>query len=142
MTYLMTLQKLAPWRERNDWEGQVEGEINGYSLCCYTQLMNMDELSDSYKPGDQLDVDVWLERSAEIAVMDDCDTHLSQLSDVLYELTGTVKKISGEIVQLDSVFPLRVELSSDPNIVDSIPDINVDDKVKVVGVMRLDIDRE
>lgn len=139
---IFTIQHLIPWSEFNEYEGQWVGIANNHQLTVYVQMYSGDDWA-LYAPGDLVNVQLWLERDGGVERLDEPVTpQLHQLQGINYEVTGQVVSIAGEQVQLDTVFPLRVDMDWPVRGMDRFPIFGVGDWLKVKGVLRLSLDDE
>lgn len=142
MLYMLTIKKLVPWTEYNEYEGQIEGIVNEINVCCYV-LMSSGKDWLTYAQGDNLNVDLWLERTDNVTVIEpSVATKLQQIAGVNYEVIGTVVSASEENLLLHSIFPLRVDLDISPYMENDLPEIRVGDKICVTGVLKVDLEPE
>jgi hypothetical protein len=136
------IQHIRPWSEFNEYEGQLEGFFGDDWLTVYVQIYSAEEWR-ALVPGNRLEGEVWLERHGVVEVLaGPVAPALTQQRGVNYELIGQVMSIEGEQVQLDSVFPLRVDMDWPVKGREQFPVFGVGDWLKVVGVLRLSLDDE
>ena len=136
------IQNIVRWTDYNEYEGQLEGSFNQYPLTVYVQMYSGNDWA-YYAAGDQVDARLWLERSGTVErIAGPVTPALRQQKEVYYEAIGQVTSIEGEQVQLDSVFPLRVDMDWPVKGREQFPVFGVGDWLKVVGVLRLSLDDE
>lgn len=137
-----TIQRLIPWSEFNEYEGQWEGIANNHQLTVYVQMYSENDWG-LYTPGDQIDVRLWLERDGVVERLDKPATpQLRQQQGINYEVIGQVMSVVGEQVQLDTIFPLRVDMDWPVRDLERFPTFKVGDWLKVKGILRLSLDDE
>ena len=140
MLHTLTIKELTPWSDYNEYEGEIEGVLGGQDICCYV-LMASEEEWQTYTSGDNVTVELWLERNGNITLVDSPTSKtLRQIVGVNYEVTGTVISILEETVLLDSVMPIRVDLDISPCTQSLIPEIHVGDQICVSGVLKVGLD--
>ena len=142
MRYTFTITRLVPWSDLNEYEGQIDGVIDGYQLCCYV-LLPSGEAWRRYNPGDTLEVDLWLERGGHrdsIQIDPSAAPALQQLEGVNYQVSGRVTEIDDEMVILESILPLRVDLDTSSAVRHIIPTIREGDLLRVQGVLKIDLE--
>lgn len=140
MHYTLTIHKLHPWREFNEYEGHLEGVIDGRELCAYV-LMYAERQWNQYAPGDSLPVTLWLERNGPVTILDTpAPPALRQLEGISYEVVGTVSQIDGDSLWLDSVLSLQIDLDPPVASAMSLPAVQVGDQVSIVGVLKVDLE--
>jgi hypothetical protein len=143
MPHTLTIKKLVPWSEYNDYEGHLEGVLDSYDICGYL-LMYSAEDWHKYEPEQIVEVELWLERTGSVTILNSSASPvLQQLEGVNYEVTGTVTDVTGETLLLNSVFPLRVDLDISSDMKSPLPlEISVGDQIHVVGALKVSLDLE
>ncbi|NJL91698.1 MAG: hypothetical protein HC916_19420 [Coleofasciculaceae cyanobacterium SM2_1_6] len=144
MPLQMIIKKLVPWSDLNEYEGQIEGLIDGYKLCCRVIMSGAQEWQE-YSPGDIINADIYLVRCGDVTILDESTLPtLHQIADVSYEVKGIVTHVSGDIILLKSSLPFLLEVNLDisPHMKYSIPEIQVGNQIFVSGVMCMDLDPE
>lgn len=143
MPHTLTIKKLVPWSEYNEYEGHLEGVLDGYDICGYL-LMHSAENWHKYESEQIVEVDLWFERTGSVTILNSSALPaLQQLEGVNYEVTGTVTHVVGETLMLNSVFPLRVDLDISSDMKPPFPlEIRVGDQIHVVGALKVSLDLE
>ncbi len=116
MKYNLTIKKIFPWAGLNEYEGHVEGVIDGLDLCLYVMFCSADDWNTYACEGSTSEVDVWLERTGDFEFLDsEQSPHLQQLETIEYKVVGKVLEVSGENILLDiNDFLLKVDLDQEP----------------------------
>jgi len=143
MPHTLTIKKLVPWSEYNDYEGHLEGVLDGYDICGYLLMYSAEDWY-KYEPEQIVEVELWLECTGSVTILNSsASPALQQLEGVNYEVTGTVTHVAGETLLLNSIFPLRVDLdlSSDMKPLSS-PEIGIGEHIHVVGTLKVNLDLE
>ena len=136
----LTIRALRPWSEFNEYEGEIEGVLDGVPVTTYVVMPSAKHWS-RYAADDEVDVDAWLERSGPVVVEDGSDgVAFDQLDGPKYRVRGVVKELDGEQVVLESVLPIRVDLDLGPHGRDAIPEVSVGDRISVDGTLKVDLD--
>jgi hypothetical protein len=139
MTHTLTVERAVPWAQFNEYEGQIEGRLDGHAVTCKVFLADGDW--SRIKPGDTYEVDARLLRGGEVEVLDaNAPPALTQREGVNYEVVGTVLARDGEDVQLDSVIPLDVDLDLAPFMKRTVPDVAVGDRIRVEGTLEAELE--
>jgi hypothetical protein len=143
MPHTLTIKQLVPWSAYNGHEGHLEGVLDGYDICVYS-LMHSTENWHKYVPEQIVEVDVWLERTGSVTILNaSAPPALQQLAGINYEVTGTVTHVAGETLLLNSVFPLRVDLDISSDMTSPLPlEISVGDQIRVAGALKVSVDLE
>jgi hypothetical protein len=140
MEQTLTIQKLTPWSDYNDYEGEIEGVFHQQQICCYV-FMASGEDWQTYAPNDQITIDLWLERSGTITLVDfSIGAELCQISGSNYEVTGTIQSIAAEEIWLNSVFSMRIDLDLTPAVESLITNLAVGDQIRIVGILKAEIE--
>jgi hypothetical protein len=139
MRHTLTVERAVPWPQFNEYEGQIEGRLDGHAVTCKVFLTDGDW--SRIKPGDAYDVDAKLIRDGDVEVLDaSAPSALTQRDGVNYEVVGTVLARDGEDVALDSVLPLDVDLDLAPFLQRTVPDVAVGDRIRVEGTLEADLE--
>jgi hypothetical protein len=136
MRHSLTVERAVPW-PHNDYEGQIEGRLDGHAVTCKVLLTDGDW--SRLKPGDVYEVDARLTRYGDVEIVDAAPA-LTQRDGVNYEVIGTVLARDEEAVELDSVLRLDVDLDLAPFMRRRVPDVAVGDRIRVEGVLEADLD--
>jgi hypothetical protein len=62
MTYSLRVREVVRWRDFNEFESEVRGELDGHPVTCYVLAAPV-EGWDCYLVGATVEVDAWIERS-------------------------------------------------------------------------------
>jgi hypothetical protein len=148
--YNFTIEKIVPWEEFNEYEGQIQGHIDyagqKINLVGYIQMARQSEW-EKYQPGDVIKVNLLLERIGQIKILDQSTkAELKQIktgSDehgkgVIYQCSGQVTEITAEQLKVKSIFYLIFDLDM------PIPDLNIEnikvgDYVDIEGRLQIEI---
>lgn len=137
----LRVRAMRQW-EFNDYEGEIEGELDNVLIRAYVVVRSAAEW-DQHPPGSVLDVEVWIERSGAVEVLPTDTTPALVERDVAeYDAVGTVEAVDGEEVRLRSVLPLRVDLDLSARTREAVPTLRADDVVRVRGILKVDIHPE
>lgn len=137
MTHTLRVRDVIRWAHLNDYEGVVRGELDGIPVTCYVLAVTAGHWA-SYRPGAAVRVDAWLERCGEVETLPQASqTALTQVDRALYDVTGVVTRQDGELVQVDSALPIRVDL--DPPARSRLPQLQTGDVIRVRGVLKVDL---
>jgi hypothetical protein len=139
MRRTLTVERAVPWTRFNEYEGQIDGRLDGHAVTCHVFLTDGDWTR--VKPGDAYEVEAKLIRDGDVEVLDaSAPPALTQRDGVSYEVVGTVLARDGEQVRLDSVMPLDVDLDLAPFLTRRVPDVAVGDRIRVEGTLEADLD--
>jgi len=139
MTHSLIINNVMPLVQYNEYEGYIEGVIQGRKVCCYVMIYDQADWN-RFKPGVDAVVDIWLERSGPVEkIEDDRAPALIQKREALYIAVGVVQEINGEMVMIDSVLPLRIDLDVSLFSPHPIPALQVGDRVSVEGILKADL---
>jgi hypothetical protein len=144
MLHTFMIKKIVPWTDFNEHEGQMEGVIDNYDLCCYVQMSGAQEWQE-YSPGDIVNADIFLQRLGSVEILDELILPtIKQIKNASYEVTGIATQISGEIILLKSSSPflLKIDLDISPFVEHLIPEIHVGSQICVQGVIWMDLHPE
>jgi hypothetical protein len=134
----LTVDRAVPW-PHNEYEGQIEGRLDGLAVTCKVLLTDGDW--SRIRPGDVYEVDATLTRYGDVEVLDaSAAPALIQRDGVNYEVIGTVLARDDEAVELDSVLRLDVDLDLAPFMQRRVPDVAVGDRIRVEGILEADLD--
>lgn len=136
----MTIEKLTPWSEFNEYEGEIEGVLDGVPITTYVLLPSGRHWA-RYNPRDTVEVDAWLERTGPVVVEHESNgAAFEQIDGPKYRVRGVVKGIEGEDVLVDSALPIRIELDLSPKAREAMPEIRIGDRIAVDGTLKVDLD--
>ena len=131
---MLRIRAVVRWTRYNDHEGVIHGELDGVPVTCYVLVVTGHW--DQYQPGMTMPVDAWVERSGDVETLPPASpAALTQVDEALYDVTGVVRQQDGELVQVDSILPIRVDL--DPPFRRPPPQLRTGDVVRVRGVMKI-----
>jgi hypothetical protein len=139
MKQTLTVERVVPWPQFNEYEGQIEGRLDGHPVTCHVWVD--DRNWDGIRAGDALAVAAMVRRTGDVEVLDAAaPAELRQLDGVNYAVVGTVLERDGERVRLDSVMPMDVDLELSPFLQRTIPDVKVGDRIRIEGSLEADLD--
>jgi len=139
MRHTLTVERAVPWAQFNEYEGQIEGRLDGHPVTCRVVLTDRDWTR--IKPGDTYEVEAKLVRGGDVQVLAaSALPALTQRDGVSYEVVGTVVARDGEDVQLDTVLPLDVDLDLAPFLRRAVADVAIGDRIRVEGTLEADLD--
>jgi hypothetical protein len=135
----LIVDRVVPWSQYNEYEGQLDGRVDGNAVSCHSIDGGWDEIS----PGDVLEIDLRLVRRGDVAIVDAATPDaLEQVDGIEYLAVGTVTARDGELVQVDSIMALEVDLEINPFPRSAVPDVAVGDRIRVSGTFEADLDPE
>ena len=133
MRHTLIVDKATPWPQYNEYEGQLDGRVDGVAVSCHSADGGWDEIT----PGDVLELDVRLVRRGAVQVVDaSVPLALDHVDGIDYVLVGTVLERDGELVRVDSTLPLEVDLEINPFPKFTVPDVAVGDRIRVEGSLE------
>jgi hypothetical protein len=139
MRHTLTVERAVPWPHFNEYEGQIEGRLDGHPVTCHVFITDGDWTR--IRPGATYEVQAKLVRDGEVQVLDASGLPaLSQRDGVSYEVVGTVVARDGEDVRLDTILPLDVDLDLAPFPRRTVPDVAVGDRIRVEGTLEAELD--
>lgn len=139
--YPLMITTVLPWNTLNAYEGEVHGTVGMYPVCCYVQLPSQSHWR-THAAGNTITIDLWLERTGPCKVRRHAQVQpqLKQLGGTQYEVSGTVRRLAGDQIELDTVFPLRIDLDRTLHMPTPLPTILVGDQVRVIGQLKADLE--
>ena len=139
MLKTVTLRKLEPWPQFNEYEGEVVVEVDGRELTCHVVMSSKDAWR-THRPGEALKADLWLDRDRTWEKARPTDQpFLRHVAGVHYELLGKILDLRGERLTVDAGLVLSVDLEADAAAVSTLA---VGDKVRAEGSLTIDLEPE
>jgi hypothetical protein len=136
MRQTLIVDRVIPWSQYNEYEGQLDGRIDGHPVSCHSTDGGWDEIA----PGDVLEIDLRLVRRRDVEIVDaSTPLALDQIDGIEYVAVGTVTERDGELVRLDSIMALEVDLEINPFPQYTVPDVAVGDRIRVSGSFEADL---
>ena len=134
MRHTLTIERATPWPQFNEYEGKVEGQLDGHRVGAHVFLTG--ESWDDLRPGLVREVWAKLVRRGEVTIVDPSEP------PVLTEdtIVGTVRERDGETVIVDSLIALEVDLDLDEPATRVVPDVKAGDRIRVKGALEIDFD--
>lgn len=139
-TYSLEVRGVTRWTELNEYEGEVQGVLDGVPVHAYVLAAPADQW-ERYEPSSTLEVEAWVERSGPVEPLPaGSEPALTHVDGVVYDVAGTIVERDGEQLQVASTLPIRVDLDlsagTDP------PRLAVGEGVRVRGILKVDIPDE
>lgn len=139
MSHTLTIKSVTPWSEYNEYEGQIDGLIDGNPVCCYIFAPNLAAWKQ-LTPGRTLKVDIWIERTGVFDIVDPTEPSiLNQLDGVLYEIIGNILLLNEENVVISSFIPIPVDLDLPVRQDQPFPQLSIGDNVRLKGILKVDL---
>ena len=134
MRHTLTIERATPWPQLNEYEGRVEGQLDGHRVGAHVFLLG--ESWDDLRPGLVREVWAKLVRTREVTIVEPAEPAVLTEDTIV----GTVRERDGETVMVDSVIPLEVDLDLDESAIRTVPDIRAGDRIRVAGDLEIDFD--
>ena len=128
---------VSPWSTYNEYEGEVEIDLDGRRLHCRVVLPSGQW--DTVHPGDRVTAALWLARSGDAALVDAADAALRHVRGVDYEAIGRVEHVDDEWLRLDCGMMLDVDLELTGELRQRLH-VVAGAQLRVVGALQLDLD--
>lgn len=141
MNQMIEVKKISRWQDYNEYEGQLDIQINGADFTCYILMHSSDEWKTiSQKKAFQ--GRIWLERTGQIDIVEtDNEPYFRQIKGVNYEILGSILEQEGEHIIVKSTIP--IDLAVDLDVTADMQDILVrlfkGTQVKVTGVLKVEL---
>lgn len=140
--YELKIEEKFPWTKLNEYEGHIQGIIDGLELCLYVMFCSIDDWNTYACEGSIKEVDVWLERTGDFELLDFAQLpHLQQMETIEYRVVGKVLEIAGENVLLDiDNFLLKVDLDVSTNVKSELNSVQIGQMISVIGILKVDFE--
>lgn len=134
MRHTLTIERATPTPEFNEYEGYVEGRLDGHRVRAHVFLIG--ESWNDLRPG--LVREVWAKvvRKGDVTIVDASSPAVLGGDAIV----GTVRRRDGETAIVDSVIPIEVDLDLVDSPEVSIADVQVGDRISVHGDLEIDFD--
>ena len=134
MRHTLTIERATPWPQFNEYEGQVEGELDGHRVRAKVFLIG--ESWDDLRPGVVREVWAKLVRRGEVAIVGPAQPAVLTEDTIV----GTIRERADETLIVDSVIPFEVSLDLDEIAAREVPDVKPGDRIRVRGELEIDFD--
>ena len=133
------IREVHRWDDLNAYEGQLHGEVDGTPLCVHIVVSRPQGDWEALKPGSAVEVDIWLERSADIRLRSALSPPVwKTLDGPNYLIGSTVSEVvDDETIVVAGPFPLRVDMDRVPSV--TSPPLGVGDGVEVRGLLKAEL---
>jgi len=135
------IDKVHRWTDHNEYEGQLEGHVQGLNICPHLLVFSVDEWKQC-KPGAEINLDLWLERNGRVTKLNEPGTkEVKQENGINYLVSGPVVEIiSNEEIRIQSTIELRVDLDLSEHSEFTIPKLAVGDWIRVDGCLKAELE--
>jgi hypothetical protein len=134
----IVIRAIRPWSQLNEYEGELDVEVEGILLTARTVLSGADAWA-GLAIGTTVEVDLWLECLEDAEVLaPPAAVVLASRGGASYEAVGRVLTVAGDNVLLATRIELRVDLNSTS--VQPAPVLHAGDVIRVTGQLQIDLD--
>ena len=130
---MFIVDKGLKWRQLNEYEGEIHGTIDGFSICVHILVCDPEKEWPILLNSPSVELDIYMERSGSILRLHpSSQVNWEQCEGPSYRIQSRVLKIvDEETFHVEGPFPLRVDIDGTLGF-----ELSVGDFVVIEGVLK------